>query len=113
MLKNIILTTFSLASIFGINLIYFNNDIKVDNLQQREYKKQNSPKTYTSFNESEYVKEIVESKPSKRDKENNSSIKAYIRSLKQEAEALFNQGKYQEALKEYDKIIKITIPTNP
>jgi len=108
MLKNIILTTFSLASIFGINLIYFNNDVTINSLQKKSYESKNNLKVSTQSEES--VKEIkyIEEKKLQQNTKKNNSIEAYIRSLKQEADLLISKEKYQKALEAYDKIIEIT-----
>jgi tetratricopeptide (TPR) repeat protein len=109
MLKNIILTGFSLASIFGMNLIFIDNDLNINNTKKNMYHDIKKSTKSKDSNSNFYVENEINISTIVNNKEKNSSnIEGYIRRLKKEAEDFTDKAKYTLAIAKYDEIIKIT-----
>jgi|GEM_PF-6481918 len=108
MLKNIILITFSLASIFGMNLIFIDNDLKVNSIKEnishnREENKREGESEYNL-----YIEDNIDTQMVSNGEKNSSNIEGYIRQLSREAEDFTDKAKYSQAISKYNEIIQIT-----
>jgi len=108
MFKNIILTAFSLASIFGMNLILFDKDIKLNNTKNNIYSKTTRENRGNFLDYSNYSKPKIVQNTQVGVEENSSNIDSYIRRLMSEAYAFSEKEKYLEAIKKYDEVISLT-----